>query len=69
MNRRHETDTYLAIIDSLRSARPDIAMSGDFIVGFPGESDRDFADTLAFVDKVGYLCLFIPPAARKVRQR
>ena len=54
MNRRHETHVYLAIIDRLRSARPDIAMSGDFIVGFPGESDRDFADTLALVDKVGY---------------
>ncbi len=54
MNRRHDADTYLAIIDKLRTARPDIAMSGDFIVGFPGESDRDFADTLSLVDKVGY---------------
>ena len=54
MNRRHETSAYLAIIDRLRSARPDIAMSGDFIVGFPGESDQDFADTLALVSKVGY---------------
>jgi len=54
MNRRHTHDIYLRILDRLREARPDIAFSGDFIVGFPGESDRDFADTLALVDKVGY---------------
>ncbi len=54
MNRRHTNDVYLDIIARLRDARPDIAMSGDFIVGFPGESDRDFADTLALIDKVGY---------------
>ena len=54
MNRRHAHDVYLRILDRLREARPDIAFSGDFIVGFPGESDRDFADTLALVDKVGY---------------
>jgi tRNA-2-methylthio-N6-dimethylallyladenosine synthase len=54
MNRRHTHDVYLRILDRLREARPDIAFSGDFIIGFPGESDRDFADTLALVDKVGY---------------
>ena len=54
MNRRHDRDAYMSIIDKLRAVRPDIAMSGDFIVGFPGESDRDFADTLSLVDKVGY---------------
>jgi tRNA-2-methylthio-N6-dimethylallyladenosine synthase len=54
MNRRHTSDVYMAIIDKLRTKRPDIAMSGDFIVGFPGESDQDFADTLALVSKVGY---------------
>ena len=54
MNRRHTHDVYLRILDRLREARPDIAFSGDFIVGFPGESDRDFADTLALVDTVGY---------------
>ena len=54
MNRRHTRDEYLAIIEKLREARPDMALSGDFIVGFPGESDRDFADTLALVGKVGY---------------
>ena len=54
MNRRHTSDIYMAVIDKLRSTRPDIAISGDFIVGFPGESDKDFADTLALVNKVGY---------------
>jgi len=54
MNRRHTSDVYLAVIDKLRNVRPDIAMSGDFIVGFPGESDADFAETLALVSKVGY---------------
>ena len=54
MNRRHTSDVYLAVIDKLRANRPDIAMSGDFIVGFPGESDADFAETLALVSKVGY---------------
>jgi tRNA-2-methylthio-N6-dimethylallyladenosine synthase len=54
MNRRHTSDVYMAVIDKLRAIRPDIAMSGDFIVGFPGESDADFAETLALVSKVGY---------------
>ncbi|MDC3311063.1 tRNA (N6-isopentenyl adenosine(37)-C2)-methylthiotransferase MiaB [Alphaproteobacteria bacterium] len=54
MNRRHTSADYLKIIDRLRTAREDIAMSGDFIVGFPGETDADFADTLKLIDKVGY---------------
>jgi tRNA-2-methylthio-N6-dimethylallyladenosine synthase len=54
MNRRHTSDVYLAVIDKLRAVRPDIAMSGDFIVGFPGETDRDFAETLQLVNQVGY---------------
>ena len=54
MNRRHDRDQYLAVIDRLRSVRPDLAMSGDFIVGFPGETDQDFADTLSLVSAVGY---------------
>ena len=54
MNRRHTSDVYMAVIDKLRATRPDIAISGDFIVGFPGESDADFAETLALVSKVGY---------------
>lgn len=58
MNRRHRASDYLAIIDRLRHYRPDIALSGDFIVGFPGETDRDFADTLKLVDAVGYAAAY-----------
>ena len=54
MNRSHSVDSYLRTIERVRAARPDIAISGDFIVGFPGESDEDFTDTLAIVDAVGY---------------
>lgn len=54
MNRRHDRDTYFRIIDKLRDARPDLALSSDFIVGFPGETDRDFADTLNLVTQVKY---------------
>ena len=54
MNRRHKAEEYIRIIDRLRELRPDIALSGDFIVGFPGETDADFADTIKLVDKVGY---------------
>ncbi len=54
MNRRHDRDTYFRIIDRLREARPNMALSGDFIVGFPGETDRDFADTLNLIDRVNY---------------
>ncbi len=54
MNRAHTRSSYLATLDRLRAARSDIALSGDFIVGFPGESDADFADTLSIVREVGY---------------
>jgi len=54
MNRRHSTAHYLRVIERLREARPDIAISGDFIVGFPGESEADFAATLGLVREVGY---------------
>ncbi len=54
MNRSHSVDSYLRTIEKMRVVRPDIAISGDFIVGFPGESDEDFTDTLAIVDAVGY---------------
>jgi len=54
MNRSHSTASYLAIIDRMREARPDIAVSGDFIVGFPGESDEDFEATLDIVARVNY---------------
>lgn len=54
MNRRHTRSDYLHMIDRLRDARPDLAFSSDFIVGFPGESEADFRDTLRIVDEVGY---------------
>ncbi|HEV2080088.1 MAG TPA: tRNA (N6-isopentenyl adenosine(37)-C2)-methylthiotransferase MiaB [Allosphingosinicella sp.] len=54
MNRSHTVDSYLRIIDRVREARPDIAISGDFIVGFPGETDSEFADTLKIVEAVNY---------------
>ena len=54
MNRKHTREEYFTIIDKLRVARPDIVMSSDFIIGFPGETDEDFADTLDLVKRVGY---------------
>ena len=54
MNRGHDAARYMEIVASLRAARPDLALSSDFIVGFPGESDADFAATLALVRDVGY---------------
>jgi tRNA-2-methylthio-N6-dimethylallyladenosine synthase len=54
MNRSHTAESYLRTIDKVRAARPDIAISGDFIVGFPGETDEDFTATLSIVDAVRY---------------
>ncbi len=54
MNRKHGRDDYLKIIDKLRHHCPKIALSSDFIVGFPGETDKDFADTLALINQVNY---------------
>lgn len=54
MNRKHTRAEYFAIIDKLRAVRPDIALSSDFIVGFPGETEEDFADTMDLVKKVRY---------------
>jgi tRNA-2-methylthio-N6-dimethylallyladenosine synthase len=54
MNRKHTREEYFSIIDKLRVARPDIVMSSDFIVGFPGETDEDFVDTLDLVKKIRY---------------
>lgn len=54
MNRSHDADDYRRIIDRVRDARPDIALSSDFIVGFPGESDADFEATLALVEETGF---------------
>jgi tRNA-2-methylthio-N6-dimethylallyladenosine synthase len=58
MNRRHTRADYLRLIERIRAARPDIALSGDFIVGFPGESDADFEQTLSIVEEVGYASAF-----------
>lgn len=54
MNRKHTADQYLRLVDRIRAARPDILLSSDFIVGFPGETDADFQATLDLVKSVGY---------------
>jgi tRNA-2-methylthio-N6-dimethylallyladenosine synthase len=54
MNRQHTRDAYLRLVEKIRIARADIALSSDFIVGFPGETDKDFEDTLQLVREVGY---------------
>ena len=58
MNRSHTTQSYLKLLDRVRAVRPDIAVSGDFIVGFPGETDQDFEDTLQLVRDAGYAQAF-----------
>ena len=55
MNRNHSVAEYRALVDKLRAARPDIALSSDFIVGFPGETDADFRDTLRLVEDVTFI--------------
>jgi tRNA-2-methylthio-N6-dimethylallyladenosine synthase len=54
MNRSHSRDSYLRILDRVRTVRPDIAFSGDFIVGFPGETEDDFEETMRLVREVGH---------------
>ncbi|MGB3626739.1 MAG: radical SAM protein, partial [Henriciella sp.] len=54
MNRGHTAEHYLDIMHKMRDARPDMALASDFIVGFPGESDQDFEDTMSLVREVGY---------------
>jgi tRNA-2-methylthio-N6-dimethylallyladenosine synthase len=54
MNRRHTADSYLRVIERIRAVRPDIAISGDFITGFPGETEADFQATMALVREVRY---------------
>jgi tRNA-2-methylthio-N6-dimethylallyladenosine synthase len=58
MNRAHTADSYLRLVERIRAARPDIALSGDFIVGFPGETDEDFERTLGLVAAVRYASAF-----------
>ena len=54
MNRKHTADAYRRLIGRIREARPDIALSSDFIVGFPGETDADFEETIRLVDEIGF---------------
>jgi len=58
MNRSHDVASYLRLIDRVRDARPDIAISGDYIVGFPGETEADFAETLRVVETIGHAQAF-----------
>ncbi|WP_224813586.1 tRNA (N6-isopentenyl adenosine(37)-C2)-methylthiotransferase MiaB [Hasllibacter sp. MH4015] len=54
MNRKHTAEDYVRLIERIRAVRPDLHLSGDFIVGFPGETEADFQDTLSLVETVGY---------------
>ena len=54
MNRKHTAESYIKLIERIRGVRPDLLLSGDFIVGFPGETDADFEDTLRLVEAVSY---------------
>jgi tRNA-2-methylthio-N6-dimethylallyladenosine synthase len=58
MNRQHRADDYRRLVDRIRASRPDIALTSDFIVGFPGESDADFEATLGLVRDIGYATAF-----------
>jgi tRNA-2-methylthio-N6-dimethylallyladenosine synthase len=58
MNRKHTAGDYAEVVQRIRAARPDIALSTDIIVGFPGESDTDFEDTLALVQRIGFARAF-----------
>ncbi len=58
MNRRHGRDLFLRLVDRLRERRPDLALSSDFIVGFPGESDADFDETMRLIEQVGFAAAF-----------
>ena len=58
MNRRHTVADYLAVVERVRGARPDLALTSDFIVGFPGETEDDFRATLALVEEVGFTSAF-----------
>ena len=58
MNRKHDVELYKKIVEKLRNERPDIALSSDFIVGYPGESDKDFEDTMKFVNEINYVIAY-----------
>src|SRR5439155_23599646 len=59
MNRGYTRERYLELIDALRAAVPEVALSTDLIVGFPGETEQDFAATLAMVERVAYDNVFV----------
>ncbi len=58
MNRKHTVDDYLKIVEKIRNVRPDIALSSDFIVGYPEETDIDFEDTMKFIEKVNFVIAY-----------
>ena len=58
MNRKHTVDDYLNIVEKIRNVRPDIALSSDFIVGFPEETDKDFEDTMKLIQKVNFVIAY-----------
>jgi len=58
MNRKHTVDDYLKVVEKIRNVRPDIAMSSDFIVGFPDETDEDFENTMKFIEKVNFVIAY-----------
>ena len=58
MNRKHDARAYVDLVARVRAVRPDIALSSDFIVGFPGETEQDFEDTLALIREVGFASVF-----------
>jgi len=58
MNRSHTAQSYMRLLERVRAVRPDIALSGDFIVGFPGETEAEFQDTLGLIEAVGYAQAF-----------
>jgi tRNA-2-methylthio-N6-dimethylallyladenosine synthase len=55
MSRGHDRGDYLLLVDKLKKARPDLMLSSDFIVGFPGETEEDFADSLSLINEVGFI--------------
>ena len=58
MNRKHTVESYKKIVDKLRNERPDIALSSDFIVGYPNETDKDFEDTMKFIDNIEFVIAY-----------
>ena len=69
MNRKHGVEQYYAIINKLKNHRPDIALSSDFIVGFPGETNQDFDKTMKFIEKIYFAIAYsvpLPPGLNQI---